>query len=182
MEEYIRREEYETQLLARHSLFRFKWFGEDTDIQFQFFKNGNLAYRTSLSVRKNTYHETEGMEILKGLYDVKIFLSRNGRLEEEPSQILLNVRIGNPYKIYVEKKQEQHYGSRGVAVRVHMDERDRQELSRLHFFYQVNGIKYRVPVEYWDGFFVADLLSHAFCLECEENPMCVDRPLICDIQ
>lgn len=182
MAEYISRDEYETQLQAKISLFRFKWFGESGKIQLQFFKHGNLAYKTELCVCEDNYHETEGMDILKGLYDVKIFLFRNGRLEEEPAQILFNVRIGNPYKIHVEKKQEEHYGSRGVTVKIHMDEKDRDELSRLHFFYQVNGIKYCVPVDYWDGFFVADMLSHAFRLECEENPARIDRPLICDIQ
>lgn len=180
MKRYINKQDCETVLMARAGKFRFKWQGEDGRIRLEFYRNGLLIAETEREVLRGKNDETRPFqELTEGLYEIRIYRMPEGQPEREPCQILNNIRVGAPYEIAVKKEEACDYGMQGTGISIEVRYGSPEELAKLHFYYRVKGIKYRVPMEYWKGFFVQKIPLRDFRLECEENSFC--RNLTCRI-
>lgn len=176
MKRSINKQKCEAVLMARAGKFRFIWQGESGRARFEFYRNGQLVAETEKGVFNGVSDETAPMaELTEGLYDIKIYSA----IEQKLWQVLKNVRVGRPYEITVDKEAARDYGTDGTqaAIRIHYGKRE--ELKKLHFYYRVRGVKYCVPTEYWDGFFVKGIPPRELRIECEENEFCLN--LTCKI-
>lgn len=180
MKRYISKQNCEAVLMARAAKFRFKWQGEDGRVRIEFYRNSLLVAEMEKEVLFGKNDETRPfLELTEGLYDIQIYRILEGHPEQEPCQILNNVRIGKPYEIIVNKECSCDYGKSGTGISIYAKHGSLDELKKLHFYYQIKGIKYRVPVKYWDGFFIPEMEPREFRLECQENSFC--RNLTCRI-